>query len=201
MCMNRSTNTWNSACVLFLLYLGWSVCTDVCKWELRTLHHFKACESGKKSSGYQRVMALKMILAADINVIKLGHIAMSLLFSMLSDLQIRLVVILVLQFSLKLPMITVGVSLTGLIHVISWEYLKTTSIQRRHSQAVWGAVTITRKKMYLHLSTCPQVKNIPLHNEFCFTLSREHMLHKGVKYQMAFSSFQHLVFHWVHARG
>lgn len=66
-------------------------------------------------------MALKMILTADINVIKLGHMLKAHVtpFSVLSDLQIKLVVILVLHFSLKLPMITLAVSLTGLIYVIS----------------------------------------------------------------------------------
>lgn len=103
----------------------------MCKWTLQTLHHFKAHESGKKNSGYERVMALKMILTVDINVINLGHILQAYVtpFSILSDLQIKLVVILVLQFSLKLPTTTVAVSLTGLIYVMSWEYVKNTSIQ------------------------------------------------------------------------
>lgn len=83
-------------------------------------------------------MALKLILTVDINVIKPDHIFKAHVapFSMWSDLQIRLVVVLVLQFSLKLPMIAVTASLTGLIRVISWENVKTMYIYSKKMQSV-----------------------------------------------------------------
>lgn len=148
-------------------------------------------------------MALKMILTADINVIKLGHIfkAHVIPFSMWSDLQIRLVLVLVLQFSLKLPMITVTVtSRPGLCHIMG---VCKNYIYSKKMQSGCLRSCHCHKKENVSAFEClsSRKKNIPLHNEFYFTLSREHMLHKGVKYQMAFSSFQHLVFHCIQARG